>query len=44
MEKLPACFGEPLCYHNRAENECWNCPFEKRCDAARKENALCKKQ
>jgi hypothetical protein len=34
----PACFGKPLCYHNRAENDCYDCPFENGCDAARKEN------
>ena len=36
--KHPSCFGEPLCYHNQAENGCYDCPFAKRCDAARKEN------
>lgn len=32
----PSCFGEPACYHNRAENGCEGCKFERRCDAARK--------
>ena len=38
-EKFPECFGKPLCDHNRAENGCYDCPFAKRCDAARKENS-----
>ena len=35
-EEIPECFGKPLCYHNMAENGCYDCLFAKRCDAARK--------
>lgn len=31
------CFGKPILSHTRAEYECWECPFEKECDAKRKE-------
>ena len=31
------CFGKPILHHTRAEYECWECPFERECDAKRKE-------
>lgn len=36
-EELPSCFGDPMCYHNKAEYGCDSCRFAIRCDLAREE-------
>ena len=38
-DKCPSCFGHVISGNARAENECWECPFEHECEAKRKENA-----